>query len=181
MSRGTPWIYTCRSAQSEDAESIVQLVNSAYRGEGAKEGWTTEADLLGGVRIDLERVVGLLAHPDQHLLLWLNPETRRPVACVLLERRQGKAYLGMLTVSPQLQNAGMGRQILSVSEAWVKENWQLTAIEMTVISVRQELIDWYVRRGYQLTGERRAFQMNDPRFGIPKVDFLEFVVLEKKL
>jgi hypothetical protein len=50
---------------------------------------------------------------------------------------------------------------------------------MTVISVRNELIQWYQRHGYEHTGETKPFP-NDPKFGIPKQS-LEFVVLKKSL
>jgi len=52
---------------------------------------------------------------------------------------------------------------------------------MTVIRQRPELIAWYERRGYRLTGERRSFPYGDERFGQPNRDDLEFVVLEKTL
>ena len=54
-------------------------------------------------------------------------------------------------------------------------------MEMTVIANRGELIAWYERRGYVLTGERRPFPLDDPRFGLPKTRDLAFVVLEKPL
>lgn len=171
---------THRPLSKSDVPALVALVNSAYRGDSSKKGWTTEADLLGGQRIDDGKVEEILRNPDQ--LVWVWPELENSLlACVLLERKNDRAYLGMLTVSPTLQNSGMGRQILQVAEDWVKNNWQLSTIEMTVIGSRQELISWYQRRGYRLTGEIRPFPMHDERFGLPKVQQLEFVVLEKNL
>ena len=169
---------THRQLLKSDIPALVALVNSAYRGDSSKKGWTTEADLLGGQRIDPEKAEEILRNPDQ--VVWVWPEGDSSLmACVLLERKSDRAYLGMLTVSPTLQNSGMARQILQVAETWVQNNWLLSTIEMTVIGSRQELISWYQRRGYQLTGESRPFPMHDERFGLPKVSQLEFIVLEK--
>lgn len=166
-----------------ELSSLVELVNSAYRGESSKAGWTTEADLLGGQRIDFAKAHEIFTNRLQQVLVWPSGQSVGPSlnACVLLERKGQKAYLGMLTVRPQLQNFGLGRKLLETSEAWVKENWQVSEVEMTVVSARTELIAWYERRGYRLTGERRPFPMTDERFGLPKVAHLEFVVLEKSL
>lgn len=162
---------------------LVELVNSAYRGDTSKVGWTTEADLLGGQRIDAERVQEILANSEMQVLVW--PRASDPSegldACVLLERTGTRAYLGMLTVRPGLQNQGWGREMLETAEQWVATHWNSLAVEMTVISVRQELIQWYERRGYRKTGERRPFPMSDLRFGLPKVEHLEFIVMEKAL
>lgn len=173
-----------RPLKRTEAAALTQLVNSAYRGESSEKGWTTESHLLGGQRID-EAQATLLAEATLHsddtqVLVWPHADGSLE-ACVLLERHGDKAYLGMLTVNPLRQNGGWGREMLSQSENWVAREWQSKAIEMTVISVRQELIAWYERRGYRQTGEIRPFPMTDERFGMPKVDHLEFVVLEKTL
>jgi len=179
MSRGThrPFI-------DSDTPALVALINSAYRGESSKRGWTTEADLIGGQRIDAERVQELARIPANQILVWPSLEENRGPglnACVLLENRQSRGYLGLLTVSPQLQNGGWGRKVLEVAEDWVRTKWNLKVMEMTVISVRQELIDWYRRRGYQVTDERRPYPMNDPRSGLPQVAHIEFIVMQKNL
>jgi len=85
----------------------------------------------------------------------------------------------MLTVRPYLQGKGIGKQMLKAAEEEAKKKG-ITSIFMTVISVRKELIDWYVRHGYVATGEKKPFAFSDPRFGQPKQQ-LEFIVLEKKL
>lgn len=157
---------------------MVQLVNSAYRGEGSKKGWTTEADLLGGVRTDEEAMKEMVTRPDAVVLKDVD-EAGAIIGCVYLKNQQKNLYLGMLTVQPDIQAQGIGKKLLEASEDHAKE-LALPAIMMTVISARHELIAWYERRGYQLTGERKAFPSSDPRFGLPKQD-LEFVVLQKKI
>jgi ribosomal protein S18 acetylase RimI-like enzyme len=164
-------------AISADAESINQLVNSAYRGDSSKQGWTTEADLLDGTRIDEAAVKELIEKTDTTILKYV--EANQIVGCVELRKEKGKVYLGMLSVAPTIQGKGIGKKLLHAGEDYAKSIGINTMI-MTVISVRKELIDWYVRHGYQLTGERKPFVVPDTRWGIPKQE-LEFVVLEKKL
>ena len=160
-----------------DAPTINQLVNSAYRGEGSKQGWTTEADLLDGTRIDEAAVADLLTKPDTTILKYV--EDNLILGCVELRKEKDKLYLGMLSVAPNTQGKGIGKKLLLAGEEHAKSLGILTMM-MTVISVRKELIDWYVRHGYQLTGERKPFVVPDKRWGIPK-QTLEFVVLEKQL
>lgn len=169
-----------RSAKAEDLEALSQLVNSAYRGESSKKGWTTEEHLLGGQRTDPRSLAETIAGSESVILL-LFSDDERLIGCVNLQKKKNAAYLGMLTIEPTLQAGGIGRKLLEMSEQWAKENWQIRSVEMNVISVRQELIAWYERRGYQRTGRREPFPYGDERFGLPKVDGLEFIVLEKSL
>lgn len=160
-----------------DAEEIEKLVNSAYRGESSKKGWTTEADLLGGIRINQESLAELLNNSQSSIFLYKQNDLL--VGCVNFLEKKQTLYLGMLTVSPELQNRGIGKELLKYAECYAK-NRGFSSIEMTVISKRNELIDWYERHGYYKSGEKRPFPMNDPRFGEPRTS-LEFEVLRKKI
>jgi ribosomal protein S18 acetylase RimI-like enzyme len=159
----------------EDAPALNKLVNSAYRGDSSRQGWTTEADLLDGTRIDTHAIEELIKTPGTTLLKYV--EEGEILGCVELKKNESKLYLGMLTVRPHLQGKGIGKELLKAAEAEAK-NQNCASIFMTVISVRKELIDWYMRHGFHLTGDRKPFAFNDPRFGMPKQK-LEFVVLEK--
>ncbi len=161
----------------EDAPELDHLVNSAYRGDSSRQGWTTEADLLDGTRTDAAAIAELIKTPGTTILKYV--EENKILGCVELRNQDGRLYLGMLTVRPYLQGKGIGKILLTAAEEEAGRQ-QCPSIFMTVISVRQELIDWYVRHGYQPTGERKPFAFNDPRFGQPKMK-LEFIVLEKKL
>jgi len=161
----------------EDAPALETLVNSAYRGDSSRQGWTTEADLLDGTRTDAAAIAELIQTPGTTLLKYV--EEKEILGCVELRNQDDRLYLGMLTVRPNLQGKGIGKELLKAAEAEAK-NQKCSSIFMTVISVRKELIDWYVRHGYHLTNERKPFAFNDSRFGQPKQK-LEFVVLEKRL
>jgi ribosomal protein S18 acetylase RimI-like enzyme len=162
---------------ASDIKDLVALVNSAYRGDSSKKGWTTEAELLEGVRTDHHTLLEQINQPGHTILKAVN-SNQELIACVSLEEKDNKLYLGMLTVKPTIQATGIGKKMLEAAEnCAISKN--LYCIEMTVISVRSELIAYYERRGYYKTGEKRDFP-TDPKFGIKKRE-LDFIVLEKKL
>ena len=170
-----------RPALARDAERLAALVNSAYRGDSSRAGWTTEADLLGGQRTDpqaLADFIGDGGQPADRVML-VHETAGELRACVQLERHADHAYLGMLTIQPTRQATGLGRGLLAAAEAFVRDQWRLPGVVMTVIEQRGELIAWYERRGYRRTGETAAFPYGDPRFGEPKRDDLRVVVLAK--
>jgi ribosomal protein S18 acetylase RimI-like enzyme len=163
-----------------DLPDLHALIESAYRGDSARAGWSHEADLLDGQRTDLAALDAALADPAQHFFVFRDGE--RIAACVsLTDRGEGLAYLGLLTVSPGRQATGLGRMMLATAEDHAAADLGASRIEMTVIAQRAELVAWYERRGYALTGERRPFPFGEPRFGNPRRDDLEFVVLEKQI
>lgn len=168
-----------RVATADDAAALADLVNSAYRGDSSRVGWTTEADLLGGQRTDAEALVDVVARPE-HVVL-VHGDDAMLLACVQLERTGDGCYLGMLTVRPTRQGGGLGARLLATAEMWASTHWRARFVRMTVIVQRLELIAWYERRGYVQTGERQPFPYNDRRFGLPRRDDLEFVVLKKAL
>jgi ribosomal protein S18 acetylase RimI-like enzyme len=162
------------TATLEDVTALNSLVNTAYRGESSKKGWTTEANLLGGIRITKEELTETLQKSDTTILKYT--DNQELIACMMLVEKTDKLYLGMLTVSPELQGEGIGKKLLKQAEIVAQEKG-LYKIGMTVISARHELIDWYSRHGYVDTGEREPFIL-DYHFGEPKQD-LEFIVMEK--
>lgn len=169
-----------RPARGEDIPALHSLVESAYRGESAKRGWTHEADLLGGQRTDADALREIVRDQNQTILLAIDGQAI--AGCVqLMHVKKGLAYLGLLTVDPDRQAGGLGKTLLRAAELFVAENWQAEAIEMTVIRQRADLIAYYERRGYAPTGERRPFPLDDPRYGLPTTRALEFVVLRKEI
>ncbi|TKD53280.1 GNAT family N-acetyltransferase [Sphingomonas baiyangensis] len=170
-----------RDATPADVPALHALVERAYRGEAARTGWTHEADLLGGQRTDPAMLAALLADPRHAMPLAFDPAGVL-LGCVSITQRADRlAYLGMLTVDPARQAAGLGRALLAEGERVAATRFGATRIEMTVIVQRPELIAWYERRGYCLTGETRPFPHGDARFGVPVRPDLAFVVLDKLL
>jgi ribosomal protein S18 acetylase RimI-like enzyme len=165
-------------ATTADIPALVQLINSAYRGEASTKGWTTEAHLLqGDLRTDqaalLQQINGKAA-----TILKFTDNRGDIIGCVFLDKHGHRLYLGMLSVSPTAQAQGIGKKLLAASEQHAREQ-ECNAVYMTVISVRHELIDWYKRHGYTPTGETKPFPV-DTRFGVPTQP-LEFIVLQKHI
>ena len=168
-----------RAAGEADIERVIALVESAYRGDASRVGWTTEADLLDGRRTGRDDIEAILARERSQLLL---AELEGGlIACAHVMVEDGAGYFGMFSVVPNLQGTGIGKGVLAEAERIVREDWGCEAMRMTVIDVREELIAFYERRGYRRTGIKKPFPYGDARFGLPKRDDLRFEVLEKPL
>lgn len=166
-------------ATSADLPDLLRLVNSAFRGDSARQGWTHEADLLqGDQRTDTAELTALLQNPHISLLIYRADDDGALLGCVNLHQKPRGLYLGMLTVAPDRQGEGIGKILLNAAEAHARQRG-CSCIFMTVFSTRQELLDWYIRHGYHLTGETQDYPFN-PAYGVP-VQPLHFVVLEKKM
>jgi ribosomal protein S18 acetylase RimI-like enzyme len=172
---------TFTTATTHDVPAVVALVESAYRGDASRAGWTTEADLLDGQRTDAEAVRAIAASPSSQLLL-ARDDDGELVACCQLERRDGDVcYFGMFAVRPGRQGSGLGRAVVTEAERRARQDWSASTMEMTVIAQRRDLIAWYVRLGYAETTETVPFPYGNERFGLPLRDDLYFVVLRKPL
>ncbi len=168
-----------RPATLADVPALADLIESAYRGPRSQAGWTTEAHLLDGQRTDAASLADSLADPQNIMLM--AEDDHGPLACVMIESRADHGYIGMVTVRPTAQGAGLGRQLLASAEDHIRAQCALPRARMTVIAQRAELIAWYARRGYHNTGETAPFPYGDARFGAPKQDDLYFIILEKTL
>ena len=170
---------TFRAATGDDVAAIVALVESAYRGDASRIGWTTEADFLDGRRTGPDDVLAQLARPRSRILLAHRDEAL--VACAHVAVEDGAGYFGMFSVVPGLQGGGIGKQVLAEAERIARDEFGQRRMAMTVIDLRDELIAFYERRGYRRTGVRKPFPYGDARFGLPRRDDLRFEVLEKNL
>jgi len=158
-----------------DVSELNKLINSAYRGEESKKGWTTETDLVSGIRIDEPMLIDYLNNDAITILKYTDTDAKI-IGTVYLEIKGDKLYLGMFSVSPPLQNGGVGRALIEEAEVIAKQ-LGLHTISMTVIRSRKELISWYERRGYAFTGKIQPFH-DHGRFGAPK-ELIELIVMEK--
>lgn len=168
-----------RAATIADIPAIVALTESAYRGESSRAGWTTEADLLDGQRIDASAVRECIERALSRVVLAELDDSL--IACAHVAIEDGAGYFGMFSVRPTAQGGGLGKQVIAEAERVVHEEWRTDTMRMTVIDVRDELIAFYQRRGYRRTGIKKPFPYGDPRYGLPRRDDLRFEVLEKSL
>lgn len=170
---------TFRPATPADIPALVTLVTSAYRGDISRQGWTTEADLLDGQRIDAEVLLADIQRARSIVII--AERGTALVACVHVADEHGAGYLGMFSVRPDLQSRGIGSRVMDEAERHAREQLQLPVMRMTVIDSREELIAFYERRRYARTGVKKPFPYGDQRFGIPRRQDLRFEVLEKNL
>ena len=165
-------------ATPADVATITALLNSAYRGETAKQGWTHEADLIAGdSRTNESSLLQLIELPGSVMVKYTNDQ-QQIIGCVNLQQHENKLYLGMLSVAPHLQGGGTGKQLLKAAEEYAQHR-KCSSIYMTVITLRLKLIDWYLRHGYSDTDERKVF-IEDNLTG-KHLTQLEFMTLEKEI
>ena len=169
---------TYRTATLRDVPRIVALVNSAYRGDASRVGWTTEAELLDGQRTDANEVSNLITSDNSLMLLYM--QGGETIGSVYLQHGKGVVFMGMLVVEPALQGQGIGKKLMQSAEESAIKIWGVDKIGMYVISLRPELIAFYERRGYRRTGKLKDFP-SDEKFGIPKVYGLKIELLEKNV
>ncbi len=173
-----------KKISEDDYSEVVNLVNSSYRGDSSRLGWTTEAEYLDGQRTDLESLKNELQDQNKTLLCLRTNLGAEIIGTVLLEPfgepNQKTCYLGMLTVKPTLQNQGLGRWIMKAAESYARERGALY-MTLGVLNPRAELVGWYERRGYQRTGQRENFPDDHAKFGYPKIKDLHFLMFKKTL
>lgn len=167
-----------RKARVEESDLIAALVNSAYRGDSSRAGWTTEAHLLDGQRTDALEIQSLIEDEKSMILLCL--QDHEILGSVLLQKKGDAVYLGMLVVKPELQGRGIGKHFIQKAERTAQQEWNISKMTMSVITVRRELLAFYERRGYRRTGQILPFP-DDPGAGIPLVQGLQFEILEKDI
>ena len=173
-----------RTATDADIPALIDLVTSAYRGDASRTGWTTEADLLDGQRIDADMLRADLDRP--HSLILVAEDAGRVVACAHIADEAADdgvatAYFGMFSVDPTIQGGGIGKAVLAEAERVARDTLGCARMRMTVIDCRDELIAYYLRRGYARTGIVKPFPYGDARYGLPKRPDLRFEILEKPL
>jgi GNAT superfamily N-acetyltransferase len=173
-----------RKAVLADVGAIVKLVNMAYRGESSHVGWTTEADILDGLRTDANEVERLIASEDTIVLLCLNDDELIGSICLekeaMIEKAQAIAHIGMFVVNPIMQANGIGKRLLAEAESLAQHVWDIELFQMHVITIRHELIEFYERRGYMRTGIVSEFPVN-PDVWQPKLAELQLETLEKTI
>jgi GNAT superfamily N-acetyltransferase len=127
-----------RLALETDVEPLVRLINSAFR---------VELPFIDGDRIDREGVGTYMAKGK-----FLVAEDFAGLAgCVYVELRGGRGYLGLLSVDPPRQGAGLGRKLMDAAEDYFREA-RCVAVDLRVISPRAPLPAFYRHLGYSEAG-----------------------------
>jgi ribosomal protein S18 acetylase RimI-like enzyme len=167
-------------AELSDAQAIAGLINSSYRGESSRAGWTTEADILDGLRTTTQEVAAIIQREDAFMLIGVLHD--QIVATICCERQDAYGrnivHFGMVAVKPTLQNKGYGTTMLQAAEAMTMREWRVVGFHMAVITLREELIAFYERLGYARSGEFKNFP-EDSALWQPKVPNLTLEYLVK--
>jgi ribosomal protein S18 acetylase RimI-like enzyme len=159
-----------RYAVEADVPPLVALIERAYRGPETAGSWVSESHLLKGPRTSNTEISELIAQPDSRFLI--AERHGRILGCCLIQRLgttecssgdigKGSAYFGMFAIDPTDHSTGLGKQILAEAERRVRDLWRSSSMVMTVINLREQLIEYYKRRGYTLTGATMPFPFSE--------------------
>jgi len=182
-------------ATDADVPALSKLINLCYRGgeagtESELQGWTSEVGLVSGLRIQTNDLLTFIHRPDVHFFCIKNHAAI--IACFSLTLKSTQALssiapdtqsiceFGSFAVHPSYQAQGLGKQLLSLAEAFARNQFHCTLMQMQVLSPREDLIAYYQRRGYQLTSAHAPFPKHLP-VGTPIQDDLNLVMMEKDL
>ena len=166
-----------RHATHNDIPTLTSLINRSYRGDSSRAGWTTEADLLSGQRIDEAGLIQLLNDLDSLILIAQSEESI--LATIHAHHENESIHFGLFAVEPSLQGGGIGKELLAYAESEAIRKWGVSTAIMEVITHRSELIEYYERRGYMRNGEMIAFPESD--LWVRQVDLLELIRMQKQL
>ena len=156
-----PGTLAVRSAVAADAHAIVALVNAAF---------AVEKSFVDGERTTLDEIQGLLHKGD---FLVADGGDGPPAACVYVEQRGFRAYLGMLSVDPARQGSGLGGQMMAAVEAYCRDR-RVRALDIRILSLRPELPPFYRKRGFVEAG---TAPYNNPQCTRPA----HFILMAKNL
>ena len=164
-----------RLATLSDSPEIVSLVNTAYRSKEV-QGWTSEAEIIEGDRINLEQVKALIETKKSFLFLAF--DQRKLIGCIHIQLEKNLGHISLLTTHPKIQNLGLGKRLLQFSEDYCFEHYHINAFELSVLSTRKELIEFYERRGYIFTGKVDSYPV-DEQVGKPLSSEIQVLYFKK--
>ncbi|MCH7335175.1 GNAT family N-acetyltransferase [Acinetobacter sp. NIPH 2699] len=145
-----------RKAKIDDLEQLVKLINAAYRTQSGRS-WTTERDFIVGHRITSDQLLGALQQSNFELFVG-EAEQDQLLACIGLTYQKDCVEIGTFAIDPSVQNLGYGRKVLDSIEEYITNNYPIvTNLIMYVLDIRTELIAYYERRGYQVTGHIESY------------------------
>lgn len=167
-----------RIATLDDAPQLHAMVESAFRAEDSRQDWTADMKLGECFRLDIKEVITQINKPDGEILMAIDNNNALVGSVDVFKRSDDLARISMLAVDQSYQRGGIGRQVLAYAEDYCQKTWGVNKLGLNALSTRRELIMWYMRRGYEKTGETWPF----PRDRVTELDLPEdlcFVELEK--
>jgi len=134
-----------RPASPADRPRLIPVINAAFAIE----------TFLEGTRTDDERLAAMMQKGE---ILLVEDSSGQILACIYAETHGTRGYLGMLAVNPARQRSGLGKRLLSAAEDHFRAKG-CEAVDISVLSLRPELLPIYRRLGFSETGTEE-FQMS---------------------
>lgn len=166
-----------RPALATDIPALTVLINRCYLFE---EGWTSESELVGGIRTNQNEIQSVIEDEKQHFFVYpqTNSEheavkTGELLGCINIGIEDDGAYIGFFAVNPELQGSGVGSIMLEKAEilaqSYLTEQKERDKtvdkkpIKMLVLKGRDKMLAYYQRRGYVCTGNTQSFSNNNSK------------------
>lgn len=165
-----------RVANKADISPLLNMINSSYRPKDNNASWSNESSFMTGDRINAAQLLETLQLANSVMLV--GTDNNLLVSCVLIEKIELTAKIGLLTVDISRQQHGFGKATLQAAESYAFSKFEVNEIKMHVLQIRTELISFYTRRGYSRTGTVRDYPVH-LGVGQPLIQNLKYEVLIK--
>lgn len=174
-----------RIADEDDIEAVVDLLNLCYR---SGEGWTHEAGLISGERLNAADMQAMLDGKKHFFFVFdnngLSADVGALIGCIVVkmdvESVDHTAYIEMVAVHPVVQNQGVGGEMLSAVEDFAAQHLRQGWMKMLVVEQRKELVDYYGRRGYEPADSPKQ-TVDEQHYGHAERPEIRMVELAKRL
>ncbi|KAJ5389094.1 uncharacterized protein N7496_000162 [Penicillium cataractarum] len=167
-----------RAATQDDISVLKQLIESAFRAEDSREGWVGNSQLAAQFSIEAKNIKSIIDNPESLFLMAGDANDTLLGTIGASKSSPNGARLFMFAVDPQCHRSGIGKQILTYAEDYCRREWGSKVLGLNALSNRENLISWYMRRGFQKTGVTTPFPLEEFK-DLDLPDDLHFVEFEK--
>ncbi len=161
----------------DDIKAVVELINKAYR-ENNPNSWTSEAHLLSGIRVNEDNINDILE--EKNSKIYIAKFEDKIAGTIQAKLEDEDIHIGLFAVHPDFQSFGVGKKLLEFTEQSSMKLYNADKFKMQVISIRTDLIEFYKRRGYEVTNTFLEFPKSE-LWNFRTNEELRFVVLEKNI
>jgi len=124
-----------RTATITDVPLLVSLINAAF---------VVERRFLDRDRTDVDDITAYL---EKGSFLIADGDGGGADACIYVETRGERSYIGMLAVQPALQGRCIGRRMMAAAEQYCRAAG-CRAVDIKIVNLRTELPGFYRSLGY---------------------------------